>query len=147
MDLDRLILRNLTKTDRLFHCYVRSECDKIGINASFQGIIRVLSRENGLSQQDLATRLVLSKPTISLTLQKMEYEGLIKREADEIDARVTRVYLTEKGFEINDQIINIFKKVEGRIEAVMPEEKQNEFLEMLNLISNELQKIKEENND
>ena len=147
MDLDRLILRNLTKTDRLFHCYVRNECDKIGINASFQGIIRVLSRENGLSQQELADRLILSKPTISLTLQKMEYLGLIERRADEEDARVTHVYLTDKGFEVNEQIIGIFKKVEGRIEAVMPEDKQNEFLEMLNLISNELQRLKEENND
>ena len=147
MDLDRLILRNLTKTDRLFHCYVRNECDKIGINASFQGIIRVLSRENGLSQQELANRLILSKPTISLTLQKMEYLGLIERRADEEDARVTHVYLTDKGMEVNEQIIGIFKKVEGRIEAVMPEDKQNEFLEMLNLISNELQRLKEENND
>ena len=147
MDLDRLILRNLTKTDRLFHCYVRNECDKIGINASFQGIIRVLSRENGLSQQELADRLILSKPTISLTLQKMEYLGLIERRADEEDARVTHVYLTDKGMEVNEQIIGIFKKVEGRIEAVMPEDKQNEFLEMLNLISNELQRLKEENND
>ena len=147
MDLDRLILRNLTKTDRLFHCYVRNECDKIGINASFQGIIRVLSRENGLSQQELANRLILSKPTISLTLQKMEYLGLIERRADEEDARVTHVYLTDKGMKVNEQIIGIFKKVEGRIEAVMPEDKQNEFLEMLNLISNELQRLKEENND
>ena len=147
MDLDRLILRNLTKTDRLFHCYVRNECDKIGINASFQGIIRVLSRENGLSQQELANRLILSKPTISLTLQKMEYLGLIERRADEEDARVTHVYLTDKGMEVNEQIIGIFKKVEGRIEAVMPEDKQNEFLEMLNLISNELQRLKEENNE
>lgn len=147
MDLDRLILRNLTKTDRLFHSFVRSECDKIGINASFQGIIRVLSRENGLSQQELASRLVLSKPTISLTLQKMEYLELIERRADEVDARVTHVYLTDKGIEVNNQIIEIFKKVEHRIEAVMSEEKQNEFLEMLNLISEELLKLKEEYND
>ena len=147
MDLDRLILRNLTKTDRLFHCYVRSECDKIGINASFQGIIRVLSRENGLSQQNLAERLVLSKPTISLTLQKMEYLELIERRPDEEDARVVHVYLTDKGTQVNNQIIEIFKKVEHRIEAVMPEEKQNEFLEMLNLISEELLKLKEEYND
>ncbi len=147
MDFDRLVLRNLSRTDRLFHSYVRSECDKIGINASFQGIIRVLSRENGLSQQELAERLVLSKPTISLTLQKMEYEGLIERKPDEADARITRVYLTDQGKEVNEKIINIFKKVEGRIEAVLSEEKQNEFLEMLNLISTELIKIKEEQND
>ena len=147
MDLDRLILRNLTKTDRLFHSFVRSECDKIGINASFQGIIRVLSRENGLSQQELASRLALSKPTISLTLQKMEYLELIERRADEVDARVTHVYLTDKGLDVNNQIIEIFKKVEGRIEEVLSEDKQNEFLEMLNLISTELIKIKEEQND
>lgn len=147
MEFDRLILRNVTKTTRMFHSYVRSECDKIGINASFQGIIRHLAHENGLSQQELAKRLVLAAPTISLTLQKMEYEGLIERKADNDDARVTRVYLTQKGFEIDNQIRSVFKKVEDQISSVISIEKQNEFLEMLEIINTELIKLKEEHND
>ena len=147
MEFDRLILRNITKTTRMFHGYVRNECDKIGINASFQGIIRHLAHENGLSQQELAKRLVLAAPTISLTLLKMEYEGLIERRADEVDARVTRVYLTEKGFEVDNEIRSVFKKVEDRISSVISVEEQNAFLTMLEVINTEITKLKEEEHD
>ena len=112
MENDRLVLKSIARTGRIFHAYIRQECDKIGINCSFQGIIGMLSRGNGLSQLDLSKKLVLAAPTVSLTLQKMEYEGYIERKPDESDARITRVYLTEKGFAVDEQIRQIFKKVE-----------------------------------
>ena len=140
MEFDRLILRTISCTTRRFHNYVRSECDKIGISSSYQGIIMVLSKNNGASQQDLAKTLVLAKPTISLTLQKMEYEGYIERRQDEQDARVTRVYITDKGLDANAKIKSIFKKMEKRIEEVLPLAKQNDLLAMLDTINNEISK-------
>lgn len=144
MENDRLVLKSIARTGRIFHAYIRQECDKIGINCSFQGIIRILSKENGLSQLDLAKKLVLAPPTVSLTLQKMEYVGYIERKPDADDARITRVYLTEKGFSVDEQIIAIFKKVEKRMANIIPVEQQELLFALLDNIDNELLLMQQE---
>lgn len=60
-------------------------------------MIRALSREDGVSQLHLTTLTHLKAPTVSVTLRRMEEEGLVRRERDPMDLRLTRVYLTEKG--------------------------------------------------
>ena len=144
MEKERLILRNISKTSKIFHEYVRGECEKLGIPASFHGVIMNLARCNGQSQLELSQKLMLSKPTITITLQKMEQLGYIERLQDEQDARITRVYLTNSGKELDNKIINIFKKIEEKVSSVLSEEKQNELFEMLNTINNELKSLKGE---
>lgn len=61
------------------------------------GCLRVLAREDGISQSDLARRMWVSKPTVSAMLQKMESGGLIERRPDERDQRVVRIHLTDDG--------------------------------------------------
>lgn len=146
MEKDRLILRNISKTSKIFHEYVRSECEKLGIPASFHGVIMNLARSNGQSQLELSNKLMLSKPTISLTLQKMEFLGYIERHQDAVDARITRVYLTELGYSLDNEVRNIFKRIEEKVSNVLSEEKQKQLFEMLNTINNELNNLKGEKN-
>lgn len=58
----------------------------------------------GLTQRALADTTHLKAPTVSGALREMEDEGLITREADEKDARATRVRLTAAGREANEAI-------------------------------------------
>lgn len=141
MEKDQLVLRNISKTSKTFHNYVRCECEKIGINFGYQGIIMKLGKQNGQSQLDLSKGLMLSAPTVSLTLQKMEYEGYIERKQDDVDARITRVYLTDKGFEMDEKIRQIFKKVEMMVEEALPKNKQDELFEMLDIINAKLAEL------
>ena len=64
---------------------------------------------------EIAEKTMLKAPTISLTLQKMEYEGLVIRKTDEVDQRQTRVYSTEKGLEIFEKSHQIADNLEKRI--------------------------------
>lgn len=83
---------------RLFHARMR-QYDLVGVMSqdSARLMMRALSREDGVSQLHLTTVTHLKAPTVSVTLKKMEEEGLVLREQDKIDLRMTRVYLTEKG--------------------------------------------------
>jgi DNA-binding MarR family transcriptional regulator len=45
-------------------------------------------------------------------LQRMEKSGFIQRKPDETDQRVTRVYLTQAGRAIKDQVEAIWKQME-----------------------------------
>jgi MarR family transcriptional regulator, organic hydroperoxide resistance regulator len=59
--------------------------------------LKILSQHDGMSQRDLADRLNLSRPWITKMLQSMEKAGVVTRLADDLDQRVTRVYLTPAG--------------------------------------------------
>ncbi len=73
---------------------------------SSRAILRELSFKTGVCQLDLAKATHLKPPTISVALNKMESEGIVTRSVDSDDMRATRVYLTDKGIEINEQIHN-----------------------------------------
>jgi DNA-binding MarR family transcriptional regulator len=56
-----------------------------------------LGRNEGISQRDLADMLHLSHPRVSAILQTLEERGALVRRADEVDRRLARVFLTDKG--------------------------------------------------
>lgn len=61
------------------------------------GGLQVLAHHDGIGQSELAAALHVSRPTVTVMLQKMETAGLVERRADGADSRITRVFLTEAG--------------------------------------------------
>lgn len=71
-------------------------------------ILSLLGENDGVSQQDLATRLMMKPQSLSDHLRKMEQRGLITKENSEDDKRVMLVSLTELGrkeFSVADEKI------------------------------------------
>jgi DNA-binding MarR family transcriptional regulator len=56
----------------------------------------------GISQQELANALLVTKGNVCQLLDKMEGTGLLERRPD---GRVNRLFLTEQGREIHDEIV------------------------------------------
>jgi len=67
-------------------------------------VLAFLAVRDGVSQLDLIRATHLKAPTISLIVQKMEHDGLIVRKTDDLDMRLTRVFLTEHGKSVNRDI-------------------------------------------
>jgi DNA-binding MarR family transcriptional regulator len=101
---------------RLFHARMR-EYDLFGVMSldSARLIMRALSREDGVSQLRLTNLTHLKAPTVSVTLKKMEDEGLVLREQDKLDLRMTRVYLTEKGKAHNRRVLERLKGLDAEL--------------------------------
>jgi DNA-binding MarR family transcriptional regulator len=59
--------------------------------------LRLLATSEGASQSDLAETLHLSRPRVTRILQGLEKAGVVTREVDPSDQRVTRVFLTAEG--------------------------------------------------
>ena len=90
----------VNEISRLFGAWMRTNSgETVGVMSqnSARLIMRHLSFCDGVSQLELVRATSLKAPTISVTLKKMEEEGLIRRETNEDDQRAVRVYLTEKG--------------------------------------------------
>jgi DNA-binding MarR family transcriptional regulator len=59
--------------------------------------LALLSRREGVSQRELGEVLHLSAPRVSIMLDSLGKDGAVVRRPDEVDRRLTRVYLTPQG--------------------------------------------------
>lgn len=93
--------------------YYRSHVllDEIGVYHGQPHMLFVLSKEDGLSQKDLAERLNIKASTITVMLNRMEKANLVTRKQDNEDKRISRVYITEEGREICDKSIAVMKNI------------------------------------
>ena len=112
---NKTLVMKLNDVSKKFKDYMRRESDKIGLKCAYRPILFHLILNEGLTQAEIAEKTLLKAPTISLTLQKMEYEGLVVRKVDEQDQRQTRVYSTDKGLEIFKKTHDIAQNLENRI--------------------------------
>ena len=87
----------INEISKLFQDRMAKNSEKLGFKNGYRQILRHLAHEDGVTQIDIVKKTHLKAPTISVTLKKMEEEGLVRRETDKIDQRQTHVYLTEKG--------------------------------------------------
>ena len=66
-----------------------------------------LYRREGISQQELARKLLVGRSNMSMLLPQLEKRGLIERRADARDKRVLRLHLTDEGKAITEQAMKI----------------------------------------
>ena len=99
-----------------FRNIVYEQSLKMGINGSYFFICIILTKNrNGLSQNEICEKLHLKAPTISLTLQAMERDGLLTREKDKEDSRKTIVKLTDKGYAYDIKIKEAHQYAEKKL--------------------------------
>lgn len=67
------------------------------LNPSQAGILFILNSQGRLSQRQLAQKIGITPPSMTVTLRKLEEHGLIRKEPDEKDQRVIRICLSEAG--------------------------------------------------
>ena len=68
-----------------------------GLTLPHLEVLLCLNQGEGISQQDLAERLLLTKGNICVMVQKMEAAGLIERRSDPDDQRFHRLYMAPAG--------------------------------------------------
>lgn len=67
----------------------------------------IISNHDGITQRDLARKLHVASSTVTVMLQKMEGANLVVRKVDEHDQRLTRLYLTDRGRMLQDEMNSV----------------------------------------
>ena len=94
------------------------------------GILGVISRQNGLSQQ--ASRVVLM-------LDELEQAGLIERRPDNSDRRVYALHLTARGKKALQAITRVAHEHEDALCAVLNASERQTLAQLLSRIADEQQ--------
>lgn len=110
-------------------------------------LLMELAKKDGRTQLDLVNATHLKAPTISVALQKMEKDGYVLRKPDEYDLRATRVFLTEKGREIDDRIRKRIHEEEALAMVDLTESEYETLVKLLTKIKSSILKDSEKDGD
>lgn len=130
------IMRRIIWLARTHRHFMMTSEDSHGLGGGQVPVLLELKRSGTLSQRALAERVRVTAATISGMLKRMERAGLIAREPDEADARVSRVRLTERGLSGCEEARRSF---DDASEAMLQSVTEEECAQLLSLL-NKLQK-------
>jgi DNA-binding MarR family transcriptional regulator len=86
--------------------------DKIGLYRGQHFVLSLLWEQEGLTHSELAERLRVQPSTVTNALKRMEKAGLLERRRDMEDQRVSRVYLTNAGRGLQDDVERVWRELE-----------------------------------
>jgi DNA-binding MarR family transcriptional regulator len=121
----------IAQVGRLHHKRAHTLLEELGLYHGQPRLLLALWREEGQTQSDLAERLHVRPATITKMLQRMAEAGFVERRRDSQDQRVVRVYLTDHGRAVQEQVRRVWEQMEREVlEGFAPEEHRllREFL-------------------
>lgn len=87
--------------------------NKILNQKAVRSILKILSINNGISQNELAREVHLKGSTVCVALAQMEKQELIKRVDSDSDKRKVNVFITPKGYDLKKELDAIIDKTES----------------------------------
>lgn len=79
---------------------------------------------DGITQMQLCEHLKCEPPTVTNMVKSLEQNGFIIRKKDAQDARVMRIYLTDKGKELEEPVDFKWKQQQDKLlHSISPEER------------------------
>ena len=104
-----IVMHQLMHLSR-YHAVLRME--DMELNPSQAGILFILNSHGRLSQRQLAQKIGITPPSMTVTLRKLEEHGFIHKEPDEKDQRIIRIRLSEAGKECIEKLKSIMDEME-----------------------------------
>ncbi len=97
--------------NRLYDRRLQDALAPLGVAPGQFPALVMLFQKDGLTQADLCRRIGVEQPTMANTLNRMERDGLIRRDADTTDKRRSFIFLTQKAKTAQEAIMNEARKV------------------------------------
>ncbi|MGB7040965.1 MAG: MarR family transcriptional regulator [Xanthobacteraceae bacterium] len=100
-----------------YRIFVKALADELGphrITTGQWSALRVLWQQEGLSQVELAQRMMVEKASLTAVLKAMASEGLITRVRNVEDRRKINIYLTASGRRLKTKILPLIGKINKR---------------------------------
>lgn len=87
----------ISRASKNLRCRFNKVVNDEGLFSGQHHIILLLKHFEGLTISQVAEYLKITPATASVSIKRMEKAGFVEKRFDEKDARITRLYLSEKG--------------------------------------------------
>lgn len=106
-----------TRASKLMRGGADAAMGRHGVRVGQNLVIDALVADDGLPPGELAQRLRVTTPTIVKMATRMEAAGLLTRRRDEEDARLVRLYLTDRARSLHGLVEDELRRLEERATA------------------------------
>ena len=100
--------------------YYNRKFEPYGLTSQHFFILIYLWEKDGVKSKDLQDVLALESASLTGHIDRMEKAGFVKREHDPDDRRAIRIYLTEKGKEMQSILIPIGNELKSNLRKGIP---------------------------
>lgn len=100
--------------------------------------LSLVAQSPGISQIELAFQLDIDRSTAGRLLDRMEKRGLVRREKDEADRRITRVYVEAEAEPILERLHVVSHEIKAVSESGLSDQEQNELVRLLTKVHTNL---------
>lgn len=96
---------------------------ELGLHIGQELALSHLWEQDGITQSQLRLKMGSEASTVSNMLRKLEQDAIIYRKVDDADHRISNVFLTEKGRQLEGPIMEIWNAHEQvLLKGILPEE-------------------------
>ena len=128
----------------LANCRLRAalhkELEACGLSVTPEqwGVLSSLWEEEGVHQSLLAKKTAKDRHNITRILKILENGRLVRREPDERDRRLQRVYLTQKGWALREKLVPLVTQFLHHALAGLTQEDLDQMRRILGIVANNL---------
>ncbi|NLJ96588.1 MAG: MarR family transcriptional regulator [Clostridiales bacterium] len=133
-----LINSYMTHKKRSFQCF-----QDLDLTTGQPKVLTVLNKDEGYLQKDLAKRCHVEPATMTSLLNNMEKKNLIYKEPVYVSGgkRANSVYLTEKGRQLANKVIEIVNNIEEISFKNFNDDEKYTLINLLNRVTTNLETI------
>ncbi|WP_099519019.1 MarR family winged helix-turn-helix transcriptional regulator [Paenibacillus sp. BIHB 4019] len=97
---------------------------ELHLHVGQDNMLCLLWKGDGITQLQLCESLNCEPSTVTNMLNTLEKNGIVYRQRDSTDARISRVYLTAKGSQLEEPVKKIwYTQQEKLLQSILPEER------------------------
>jgi MarR family transcriptional regulator, organic hydroperoxide resistance regulator len=108
---------------------------EMGVSAGTWFGLVLLSKKDGISQGELSQKFEIDPSRVTRLAKRLEREGLILRNRDPEDHRIVRMFLTEKGRGLVEDLCEHRVRFDRRVAAMLSLEELKELRRMLGVLA------------
>jgi DNA-binding MarR family transcriptional regulator len=131
LDLKRQFVAQLIESSRLLRNYIDNRAKSRGTTRAQWIVLFRLREQEGLSQVDLADVLELQPISLVRLLDRLVEHGLLERRPDPRDRRANRLFLTEAGRQLVDDLDSLRDAIATDVLKDIPSGSINTSLQIL----------------
>ena len=109
-----------------------------GLTAGQPKVLDYLGYHDGASQKEIAAHCYIEAATLTSVLNGMEAKALIERRRLNGNRRTFHIFLTQKGRQQQQRVMEAFQNIEEQTFDGMPEEEVEQFMELYGKIHRRL---------
>ena len=128
LDTTTYLMVRIAKAQRSL---VSSALAKMNLHIGQERLLMELWQQDGLTQTELCDRLCIEPPTLTKMFSRLEKTKLLEKRRDSEDARISRIFLTPKGYSLQKPITQLWLDLEKTILAELSLEERLLFRRLL----------------